>query len=133
MKSRHHGSLSEMRAQAAGYAWRIQNPAANPLDWQAFDACLRGTENEHDHHDEAALHILYDAWMLGVADADLPHLPILSIPDAAKIAGVSARYINNEIHDMRLDAEGEGKMMRLSYAEFYRWLSVAGRGRRRKG
>ena len=123
-----------MRAQAAGYEWRIANLEGNPLDWQPFfDACLRGTENEHDHPDEAAVGMIRAAWLVGVADADLPQLPILSIPDAARLANMTARYLNDEIEVGRLKATGEGKMMRLTYAEFWRWLSAPGRGRRQKG
>lgn len=117
--------MDEIKARVAGYKWALEQEAAIDDD-QVMAAYLQAFPRGKIPNAG------FKAFEQGVLDTFWQSTIRLTIPDAAAMAGTSARYVNQEIADGRLQAEGEGKNRRVRYTEFQRWLDNPARGSRSK-
>lgn len=116
-----------LESRIAGYRWALSS-ADSIEDDKIFDAYLAAFPGGRVPSEG------YADFEQGVVDAlSLAGWIFATIPDAAAMAGVSARYLNAEIKARRLAAEGSGKNRRIDYKEFRRWMNNPRRGSRAKG
>lgn len=114
--------MDAISIRVAGYEYALRTPPEHDVDVMDAYARLCGGSWQDDG---------FQWFQFGVDDAAAGESPVLSLADAARMAGMSDAYLRQEVANGRLNPTGTGKNRRISWRQFREWMSNPRRGSRK--